>query len=244
MKYFHLKLWITTILCGVILIVIVINLLNSTYLELVISSIVTILCAITIYIQQSKYTERIAERENRKNNYDKTKALLNEIDTTLNIYRKFESLICMLDPTRDVRSIISEVVQLQENIDSIVADFRDYKVKINSHEELIRYERVLNIVITAYHTVFDGFKSEVVAKLNDLQGSAETALYAAEQIGTQADKLNAVINIQKKQKYINEQKDAFLNLLRTQEANINRMRSAVSDAKDMLLNAEYDLIEK
>ena len=243
MKYFHTKLWITTILCGVILIALVIKLVNNTYWELAIGSIITFLCGIIIYIQQIKYTEQIAELENRKNDYEKTKGLLNRIDTTLNIYRRFESLICMLDPTKDVRSIISEVVQLQENIDSILSEFRVHKMKINSHEELIRYERVLGVVINAYHMVFDGFKSEVVAKLNDLQGSAETALCAAEQIGTPTDKLNVVITLQQKHKYINERKEVFLNILRAQEANINKMRSAVSEAKDMLLNAEYDLLE-
>ena len=120
MKYFHTKLWITTILCGVILIALVIKLVNNTYWELAIGSIITFLCGIIIYIQQIKYTEQIAELENRKNDYEKTKGLLNRIDTTLNVYRRFESLICMLDPTKDVRSIISEVVQLQENIDSIL----------------------------------------------------------------------------------------------------------------------------
>ena len=244
MRYFHPKLWITTIVCAVILIALVIKLMNNTYWELVISSIITILCTIIIYVQQNKYSEKAAERERRKMNYDTTKALLCKIEASLNIYRRFESLICMLDPSKDVRSIIADVVHLQDDIDSTVNEFRAHKENINSHEELIKYERTLSIIVNSYHKVFDGFKSEIVVKLNDLQNSAETTSYAVEQIGTQTDKLKVVVALRQKQEYINNSKTKFLNLLSKQEANINKMRSALSEAKDILLQAEYELIDK
>lgn len=244
MKYFHSTLWFTTLLCGVVLIAFVIKLMDNTYWELAISSIITFLCAIIIYVQQNKHSEHIAERERRKMNYDTTKALLCKIEASLNIYRRFESLICMLDPSKDIRSIIADVVHLQDDIDVTINEFRIHKEKINSHEKLIIYERKLSTIVNAYHKVFDGFKSEIVVKLNDLQNTAETTLYAAEQIGTQTDKLKLVIALRQKQEYINNSKTKFLNLLSRQEANINKMRSALSEAKDMLLQAEYELIDK
>lgn len=244
MKYFHPILWIRAILCGVILIALVVKIMNNTYWELAISSIITLLCAFIIYVQQNKYSEKIAKQEHRRANYDITKALLCKIEATLNIYRRFESLICMLDPSKDVRSIIADVVRLQDDIDSTVNEFRVHTEKINSHEELIIYERALRIIVDAYHEVFNGFKSEIVVKLNDLQNTAEITSYAAEQIGTQTDKLKVVIALRQKQEYINHSKEKFLYLLREQETNINKMRSALGDAKDRLLQAEYELIEK
>lgn len=244
MKYFNPRLWIRAILCGVILIALVVKIMNNTYWELAISSIITLLCAIIIYVQQNKYSEKIAEQEHRRENYDITKALLCKIEATLNIYRRFESLICMLDPSKDVRSIIADVVRLQDDIDSTVNEFRVHTEKINSHEELIIYERALRIIVDAYHKVFNGFKSEIVVKLNDLQNTAKITSYAAEQIGTQTDKLKVVIALRQKQEYINHSKEKFLYLLREQETNINKMRSALGDAKDRLLQAEYELIEK
>ena len=220
------------------------NYIESVYVEIIINSLVALLCAIATHIQQSDYTEKARKRELKQSNYDTTEALVFKIKSALNIYRNFEYFIYTLDPNKDVRGTIGDIVKLQDAIDITITEFNIHKNKIDSHQELLQYEQRVNKIVSAYNLVFDGFKSEVIDKLNDLQNSADVASYAAEQIGSKNDKLNMIIGLEQKRTYIKQRKEVFLNLLKAQETNINKMLSELGEAQDKLLQAEYGLIDK
>ena len=244
MKYVNYKIWIIAVITVLITTTLVANYIESVYVEIIINSLVALLCAIATHIQQSDYTEKARKRELKQSNYDTTEALVFKIKSALNIYRNFEYFIYTLDPNKDVRGTIGEIVKLQDAIDITITEFNIHKIKIDSHQELLQYEQRVNKIVSAYNLVFDGFKSEVIDKLNDLQNSADVASYAAEQIGSMNDKLNMIIGLEQKRTYIKQRKEVFLNLLKAQETNINKMLSELGEAQDKLLQAEYELIDK
>lgn len=244
MKYVNYKIWIIAVITVLITTTLVANYIESVYVEIIINSLVALLCAIATHIQQSDYTEKARKRELKQSNYDTTEALVFKIKSALNIYRNFEYFIYTLDPNKDVRGTIGDIVKLQDAIDITITEFNIHKIKIDSHQELLQYEQRVNKIVSAYNLVFDGFKSEVIDKLNDLQNSADVASYAAEQIGSKNDKLNMIIGLEQKRTYIKQRKEVFLNLLKAQETNINKMLSELGEAQDKLLQAEYELIDK
>lgn len=244
MKYVNYKIWIIAAIAILGTTTLVANYIDSIYAEITINSLVALLCAIATHIQQSNYTEKARKRELKQSNYDATEALVIKVKEVLNIYRNFEHFIYTLDPNKDVRGTIGEIVKLQDAIDRTITEFNIHKIKIDSHQELLQYERQVNSIVCAYNLVFDGFKSEVIDKLNDLQNTAEVASFAAGQIGSASDKLNVVIGLDQKREYVKQRKEFFLNLLRVQETNINRMLSELGEAQDKLLQAEYELIDK
>lgn len=244
MKYVNYKIWIIAVITVLITTTLVANYIESVYVEIIINSLVALLCAIATHIQQSDYTEKARKRELKQSNYDTTEALVFKIKSALNIYRNFEYFIYTLDPNKDVRGTIGEIVKLQDAIDITITEFNIHKIKIDSHQELLQYEQRVSKIVSAYNLVFDGFKSEVIDKLNDLQNSADVASYAAEQIGSKNDKLNMIIGLEQKRTYIKQRKEVFLNLLKAQETNINKMLSELGEAQDKLLQAEYELIDK
>ena len=244
MNYVNYKIWIIAVITVLITTTLVANYIESVYVEIIINSLVALLCAIATHIQQSDYTEKARKRELKQSNYDTTEALVFKIKSALNIYRNFEYFIYTLDPNKDVRGTIGEIVKLQDAIDITITEFNIHKIKIDSHQELLQYEQRVNKIVSAYNLVFDGFKSEVIDKLNDLQNSADVASYAAEQIGSKNDKLNMIIGLEQKRTYIKQRKEVFLNLLKAQETNINKMLSELGEAQDKLLQAEYGLIDK
>ena len=244
MKYVNYKIWIIAVITVLITTTLVANYIESVYVEIIINSLVALLCAIATHIQQSDYTEKARKRELKQSNYDTTEALVFKIKSALNIYRNFEYFIYTLDPNKDVRGTIGEIVKLQDAIDITITEFNIHKIKIDSHQELLQYEQRVNKIVSAYNLVFDGFKSEVIDKLNDLHNSADVASYAAEQIGSKNDKLNMIIGLEQKRTYIKQRKEVFLNLLKAQETNINKMLSELGEAQDKLLQAEYELIDK
>ena len=244
MKYVNYKIWIIAVVSVLGTTTIVANYIESVYAEIIINSLVALLCAIATHIQQSDYTEKARMRELKQSNYDTTEALVFKVKDVLNIYRNFEHFIYTLDPNKDVRGTIGEIVKLQDAIDRTITEFNIHKIKIDSHQELLQYERQVNCIVSVYNLVFDGFKSEVIDKLNDLQNSSEVASYAAEQIGSKNDKLNVIIGLEQKRTYIKQRKEFFLDTLKKQESNIDKMLSALSDAQEKLLQAEYELIDK
>lgn len=244
MKYVNYKIWIIAVITVLITTTLVANYIESVYVEIIINSLVALLCAIATHIQQSDYTEKARKRELKQSNYDTTEALVFKIKSALNIYRNFEYFIYTLDPNKDVRGTIGEIVKLQDAIDITITEFNIHKIKIDSHQELLQYEQQVNNIVSAYNLVFDGFKSEVIDKLNDLQNSADVASYAAEQIGSKNDKLNMIIGLEQKRTHIKQRKEFFLNLLKAQKTNINKMLSELGEAQDKLLQAEYELIDK
>lgn len=244
MKYVNYKIWIIAVITVLITTTLVANYIESVYVEIIINSLVALLCAIATHIQQSDYTEKARKRELKQSNYDTTEALVFKIKSALNIYRNFEYFIYTLDPNKDVRGTIGEIVKLQDAIDITITEFNIHKIKIDSHQELLQYEQKVNDIVSAYNLVFDGFKSEVIDKLNDLQNSADVASYAAEQIGSKNDKLNMIIGLEQKRTHIKQSKEFFLNFLKAQETNINKTLSELGEAQDKLLQAEYELIDK
>ncbi len=215
---------------------------ENTWLPIIVDSII----AAVIFIAGNWISNEERLRNEilaRKEDYNVVRESVCRVQSALNIKRKQLYFIYSLDVNMNSRSLLSEIMQVQQEIEDSINDFTQIKYVIKSKKELLEFEKTYKEIENSFQIVLDGLMC-TVNKWCDTQAKSVQASTVADLIGRNSDKTeyatlyaNSCIELEK-------HKGMFLSTYKSQEKTLNYLLNSLNQAVNKLLTTESELIKE
>lgn len=164
-----------------------------------------------------------------------------KVQSALNIKRKQLYFIYSLDVNMNSRTLLSEILQLQQSIEDSINSFEQIKYLVISKKELSEFEETYKILQNTFHPVLDGLMG-IVNKWCDTQSKSLLANNVTEIIGGSSDKIKYANLYVQSCNELEWNKKKFLSTYYQQENNLNTLLNKLDKCTYNLLKAESKII--
>ena len=177
-----------------------------------------------------------------KEDYKVVQVSVSKIQSALNIRKRMLYFIYSLDANMNSRSLLSEIMQVQQGIDDSINSFEQIKYTITSPNELEKFESKYKELRMSFQIVLDGLMKSV-NDWCDIQAKSTQAGVIADLIGTNSNKLEYATLYAEGCTRLEKSKNKFLDTYKEQEDNLNNLLNTLDKSAKDLLDAEIAIIK-
>lgn len=179
----------------------------------------------------------------KKEDYNLIRDSVCRVQSALNIKRKQLYIIYSLDTNMNSRTLLSEIMQVQQEIENAINSFEQTKYIIISESELKDFERTYKTLEHSFQIVLDGLMKTINQWCDEQSKSVQTGT-VVNLIGQHHDKVDYATLYTKSCDFLEQSKKKFLNVYYSQEKRLDSLLGELSKSVDKLLNAESAIIKQ
>lgn len=178
----------------------------------------------------------------KKEDYKIIRESVCKVQSSLNIKKRQLYFIYSLDANMDSRSLLSEIMQVQQEIEDSINAFEQTKYIITSNSELEEFEIIYMQLKESFLCVLEELM-KIVNDWCDTLAKSKQASTVADLIGEHSDKTNYVLLYTKSCQDLEKYKNKLLNTYKSQEKRLNSLLDTLNKSVNNLLNAESTAIK-
>ena len=178
----------------------------------------------------------------KKEDYKIIRESVCKVQSSLNIKKRQLYFIYSLDANMDSRSLLSEIMQTQQEIEDSINAFEQTKYIITSNSELEEFEIIYMQLKESFLCVLEELM-KIVNDWCDTLAKSKQASTVADLIGEHSDKTNYVLLYTKSCQDLEKYKNKLLNTYKSQEKRLDSLLDTLNKSVNNLLNAESTAIK-
>ncbi len=179
----------------------------------------------------------------KKEDYNVVSESVCRVLSALNIKRKQLYIIYSLDPNMNSRTLLSEIMQVQQEIENAINSFEQTKYIITSESELKDFEETYKTLEHSFQIVLDGLMKTINQWCDEQSKSVQTGT-VVNLIGQHSDKIDYAILYAKSCEFLEQSKKKFLNTYYSQGKRLDSLLGKLNKSADELLKAESAIIKQ
>ena len=214
---------------------------KNTWLPIIADAVISAIIFITgnSIINKDKLRNIISDK---KNDYSIICKSVCRVQSALNIKRRQLCFIYSLDINMNSRSLLSEIMNVQQEIDDSVNAFEQIKYIIVSKPELEKFEETYNQMKNTFQTILDELMN-IVNNWCDLQAKSAQANTVTDLICKDSDKTIYAKLYALQCDELEKCKEKFLGTYKSKENTLDILIKNLSESVNNLLTAESKIIE-
>jgi len=215
---------------------------ENTWLPIIVDSII----AAVIFIAGNWFSNEDRLRNEikvKKEDYNIVRESVCRVQSALNIKRRQLYFIFSLDVNMNSRSLLSEIMQVQQEIEDSINAFEQTKYIITSEPELKEFEQTYKQLERSFQIVLDGLM-KTVNQWCDAQAKSIQANTVADLTGQNSDKIDCATLYAKSCMELEKYKEKFLGTYNSQEKTLDTLLGALNKSVNKLLCAESAIIKE
>ena len=179
----------------------------------------------------------------KKEDYNSICESVCRVQSALNVKRRQLYFIYSLDVNMNSRSLLSEIMKAQQEIEDSVNLFEQTKYIITSKYELQEFEQTYKLLGKTFLSVLDGLM-KTVNQWCDAQAKSTQAGTVTDLIGQKSDKTNYAALYAESCMKLEKSKEKFLFTYNTQEKTLDALLGTLNKSINKLLCAESAIIKE
>lgn len=178
----------------------------------------------------------------KKEDYNIIRESVCKVQSALNIKRRQLYFIYSLDVNMNSRSLLSEIMYVQQEIEDSVKTFEQTRYLITSESELQEFEQTYVLLEKTFLIVLDGLM-KTVNEWCDSQAKSTQAGTVADLIGKDSDKTEYATLYFASCIQLENYKKKFLDTYSSQEKTLDTLLDSLNKSVNNLLSAESAIIK-